>query len=111
MAWYLKVIKNYVGFKGRSRRKEFWMFLLINAIIISLIDLVTKQFSIFSDVYSLVVLLPTIAVFSRRLHDTGKSAWWMLMAFIPIVGIILLLIFMSLDSQAGDNQYGKNPKI
>ena len=119
MNWYLKVLKNYTGFEGRARRKEYWMFFLINiiiSIVLVIIDsktgLINQEvgYGLFSGIYTLGVLLPSIAVSMRRLHDTGRSGWWLLISFIPLIGIIVLFVFMVLDSQVEDNQYGSNPK-
>lgn len=112
MEWYLKVIRNYIGFQGRARRTEYWMFTLFNvifSIVIGLLDSILDLHSGLSGLYSLAVLLPSIAVGVRRLHDTGRSGLWLLLGFIPIVGAIVLLVFMCQDSQ-DDNQYGPNPK-
>lgn len=114
LGWYLKVLKNYVGFQGRARRKEYWMFVLVNVIIsiaISILDSIANLSSVLSIIYSLAVLLPTLAVGVRRLHDTGRSGWAILLGLIPLVGPIILIVFMSQDSQENDNQYGPNPKI
>ena len=119
MNWYLDVLKKYAVFSGRARRKEYWMFFLFNLIItvvLILIDSLMGTFSpqaglgLLSGLYSLAVLIPSIAVTVRRLHDTGRSGWWILIGLIPIIGTIVLLIFMVLDSQPGENQYGPNPK-
>ncbi|HEY8160016.1 MAG TPA: DUF805 domain-containing protein [Methylobacter sp.] len=120
MNWYLEVLKKYAVFKGRARRKEYWYFLLIStviSIVLVLIDSVTGTLSeeagigLLSGIYSLAVLIPGISVAIRRLHDTDRSGWWFLIALIPIIGGIVLLIFMVLDSAPGDNQYGPNPKV
>ncbi|MGM0877452.1 MAG: DUF805 domain-containing protein [Bacillota bacterium] len=113
MEWYLKVLKNYVGFKGRARRKEYWMFALFSVIIsivLSIIELAIDIESIFSGLYSLAILLPSLAVTVRRLHDIGRSGWWLLIGIIPVIGAIVLLVLSCLDSQEGDNKYGPNPK-
>lgn len=114
MEWYLKVLKNYVGFTGRARRKEYWMFFLFNAIIslvLTLLDKLLHIGTLLTTLYSLAVLLPSLSVAVRRLHDTGRSGWWLFIALIPIIGAIILLVFMCLDSQPGDNKYGPNPKM
>lgn len=105
MEWYLKVLRNYAGFDGRARRKEFWMFFLINLIInYALMFIGVKMgFAMLSTLYGLAVLIPYLAVFARRMHDVGKSGWYML---IPIYNIILA----ATDSQNGSNEYGPNPK-
>ncbi|NOU99404.1 DUF805 domain-containing protein [Paenibacillus planticolens] len=113
MDWYLKVLKDYVGFSGRARRKEYWMFVLFNAIvaiILAILEYMLGLKSVLTGIYSLAVLLPSLAVSFRRLHDTGRSAWWILIGLIPVVGSIVLLVFDCLDSEPGDNQYGPNPK-
>lgn len=113
MEWYLKVLQNYVGFSGRARRKEYWMFVLFNfiaGIILGIIEAVIGLPGILSGLYSLAILIPSLAVVFRRLHDTGKSGWWILISLVPIAGSIILLVFMCLDSDAGTNKYGPNPK-
>ncbi|MGM9926617.1 MAG: DUF805 domain-containing protein [Bacillus sp. (in: firmicutes)] len=116
MKWYLKVLKNYVEFSGRARRKEYWMFALINAIILLCINLtenfvgVTSSIVIISLVYNTAVLIPSIAVTVRRLHDAGFSGWVALIILIPVLGWIAIIIFMLLDSAEGSNKYGPNPK-
>ena len=113
MDWYLLVIQRYVEFTGRSRRQEYWMFVLFNliiAIVLSVIENAIGLKGFFSTIYSLAVLLPSLGVSVRRLHDTNRSGWWLLIALIPLVGAIVLLVFMVQDSQPGANEYGANPK-
>lgn len=112
MNWYLTVLQQYAVFSGRARRKEYWMFILINAIIAAAISTVDGMLSTvdLGLIYSLVVLIPTIAVTVRRLHDTDRSGWWILISLIPLVGGIVLLVFMAIDGTPGKNQYGSNPK-
>lgn len=112
MNWYVDVLKNYVGFSGRARRQEYWMFALINLgilIVLDVIGLVTKLPEI-SLVYGLAVLLPGLAVSFRRLHDTGKSAWWLLILLVPLVGAIVIIVFTATEGVRGDNAYGPDPK-
>lgn len=113
MQWYFKVLKNYVGFQGRARRKEYWMFTLFS-IIFSLIFIILEEIvnlsSVLSSIYSLAILLPSLAVGARRLHDTGRSGWWQLLPLIPIIGLIILIVFLCQDSQDNENKYGPNPK-
>lgn len=114
MEWYLKAFKNYAVFKGRARRKEYWMFVLFNlivAFVIGLIETLIGISSILSTLYSLAVLLPGLSITVRRLHDTGRSGWWILIGLIPIVGSIILLVFMCLDSDVNTNEHGANPKF
>lgn len=112
MEWYGKVISNYIGFTGRARRKEYWMFMLVNLIITLVLGILSSLFGseLLTKLYSLFIFLPSLAVTVRRLHDTGKSGWWVLIGLIPIVGFIVLLIFTCIDSDPGTNQYGENPK-
>lgn len=116
MSWFLMALKKYAVFGGRSRRKEYWFFVLfsfIGAIIIGALQQVNGLMqiaSLLSAVYSLGLLIPSLAAASRRLHDTGRSAWWLLLVLIPLIGGIILIIFMVFDSQPGDNKYGPNPK-
>ncbi|QFF98434.1 DUF805 domain-containing protein [Psychrobacillus glaciei] len=113
MAWYFKVLKNYVGFTGRARRTEYWMFTLINTIIsfiLYFLGVFADSVSFLPVLYELAIFLPALAVLIRRLHDTGRSGWWVLISFIPFVGSIIILVFTFLDSQENDNKYGQNPK-
>lgn len=118
MNWYLGVLKKYAVFNGRARRKEYWYFVLFNfiaCIILTAIDVLTGTYSaqthmgLLGSVYTLAVLLPSIAVGVRRLHDTGRSGWWLFLALIPVAGLALLVFFL-LDSKPGENQYGPSPK-
>lgn len=112
MNYYIDAFKNYVNFKGRARRKEYWMFVLFNfivAIVLSIIDSLIG-ITILSTIYSLAVIIPSLALCFRRLHDIGKSGAWILLGLIPLVGEIILIVFFCTDSQAGENQYGPNPK-
>ena len=119
MEWYLGVLKKYAVFTGRARRKEYWFFVLFNliaTIVLSMIDGMLGMYDaaagigVLSGIYGLGVLIPSIAVGIRRLHDTDRSGWWLLLAFIPLIGAIVLLVFMVLDSTPGDNRFGPNPK-
>jgi uncharacterized membrane protein YhaH (DUF805 family) len=119
MNWYLEVLKKYAVFSGRAQRAELWFFVLFNLIIALLLRYVDGMTGTVSEqtgvgllggIYSLAILLPSIAVAVRRLHDTGRTGWWLLIGFIPVIGSIVLLVFYVLDSQPGDNEYGPNPK-
>lgn len=112
MNYYLAVLKNYVGFDGRARRKEYWMFVLVNFFIslaIGLIGVVTKM-DFLQYIYSLAILLPSIAVSIRRMHDIGKSGAYILVSLIPIIGWIWFLILLASEGENASNQYGENPK-
>jgi uncharacterized membrane protein YhaH (DUF805 family) len=113
MGWYISVLKQYAVFEGRARRKEYWMFSLFNFVIviaIGIIESVIGTDGVIYSLYLLLILIPSIAVTIRRLHDTGRSGWWLLVAFIPLVGSITLLVFLVLDSETENNHYGANPK-
>lgn len=114
MQWYLEVLKKYVVFSGRARRKEYWFFMLFNAIIslvLGVIDgAIGADVSILGGLYALAVFLPSLAVTFRRLHDTDRSGWWLLISLIPLVGAIVLLVFMCLDGNRGQNRFGADPK-
>lgn len=120
MNWYLKVLRQYADFSGRARRKEYWMFALINFIIAFVLGMIDGMvgsadpltgYGFISGVYALAVLIPGIAVSVRRLHDIGKSGWMLLIVLIPIIGVIWLLVLLLTDSEAGTNKYGANPKL
>ncbi|MDV3351166.1 DUF805 domain-containing protein [Leptolyngbyaceae cyanobacterium CCMR0082] len=111
MEWYIKVLKNYAVFEGRARRKEYWMFVLFNflaALCLGFIEGFLGAFSntdqsILSFIYNLAVLIPSIAVGIRRMHDVDRSGWWILC---PIVN----LVFAVTDGTAGSNKFGPDPK-
>lgn len=114
MNWYLQVLKKYTVFTGRAQRQEYWMFFLFNMIItiaIGFLEGFTGTLGMIGIIYSLAILLPGLAVSIRRLHDTNRSGWWLLIGLIPLLGTIVLLVFMALDSHPEENQYGPNPKL
>ena len=118
MKWYIEVMRKYAVFSGRARRQEYWMFVLSNVIIVVFLGIIDGMAdsdfegsrSTLTTLYVLATLIPFLAVGVRRLHDTGRSGWWMLIGVIPIIGAIVLLICIIQDSQLMDNQYGPNPK-
>jgi uncharacterized membrane protein YhaH (DUF805 family) len=124
MNYYTDVLKKYAVFSGRARRKEYWLFALWNFIIVLVFDalmfvfgmmgnsgtILTQLVSVVGCLYVLAIILPSLGVFVRRLHDTGRTGWWILIGLIPVIGGIVLLIFSVMDSQPGDNKYGPNPK-
>lgn len=115
MNWYLDVLKNkYALFSGRASRQEFWMFALINfliAIAIGVVEGIIGTGGIVGLIYNLAILVPSIAVGVRRMHDTNRSGWWLLINLIPLIGFIIYIVFAVQDSDAGDNSYGANPKV
>jgi uncharacterized membrane protein YhaH (DUF805 family) len=113
MNWYVEALKKYAVFSGRSRRKEYWMFTLVNfviAVVIGFIEGLIGGPGFIGTIYALAVLTPGLAVGIRRLHDTGRSAWWVLIGLVPLIGAIVLIIFLVQDSNPGENRYGPNPK-
>lgn len=112
MNWYVDVLKKYAVFSGRARRQEYWMFFLFNLIIAIVLAVVGRIIgtSILSAVYSLAVLLPGLGVAVRRLHDTDRSGWWILIGLIPLVGAIILIVFLASEGKQQPNEYGPNPK-
>jgi uncharacterized membrane protein YhaH (DUF805 family) len=114
MHWYTDVLKKYTVFGGRAARPEFWWFTLINIIIAILIAtlagaLLGRGGLVIYYLYDLAVLLPGLAVTFRRLHDTDKSGWWILISIVPIVGSIVLIVFLASAGTPGDNRYGPVP--
>jgi uncharacterized membrane protein YhaH (DUF805 family) len=119
MNWYLEVLKKYAVFSGRARRKEYWLFFLFNVIIALVLGFIDgaagladgqSGYGPLGGLYTLAIFIPGIAVSVRRLHDTDHSGWWLFIALVPLIGAIVLLVFMVRDSQQGQNQYGPNPK-
>ncbi len=113
-------IQRYAQFSGRSRRMEYWMFavgLIGVSIVISIVEtmlglagMVGGAIGPISALFTLATLIPSIACAVRRLHDQDKSGWWLLLAFVPVLGALVLLVFMFLPGTSGDNQYGADPK-
>ncbi len=108
MNWYMTVLKKYAEFNGRARRTEFWMFVLINAIIGWALNFVGMMLlgesgGMLGFIYNLAVLLPSIGVGIRRMHDTNRSGWWILLPFVNIY-------FWILEGDRGPNKYGPDPK-
>ena len=113
MNGYLATLKKYADFNGRARRTEYWLFVLFSmviAMVLGVVDYVLGTPGIIGLIFALAILIPSIAVGVRRLHDTDRSGWWLLIAFIPIIGTIALLIFLLLNGTPGDNRFGSNPK-
>lgn len=119
MRWYLRVIQKYADFEGRARRKEFWMFMFVHALVsmaCGFLDVLLGTWSddlgsgLFVTVYNFAVLIPVVAVSVRRLHDVGRSGWWYLIWFVPGIGWLIFLVMMLIDSDEGPNEYGPNPK-
>ena len=113
MNYYLEAVKKYATFSGRARRKEYWMYILFNAIfaiVATIVDSIIGTSGIIAGIYELAFLIPTLAVGVRRLHDLGKSGFWYFISLVPVIGGIWFIVLMCLDGQPGENQYGSNPK-
>ncbi len=120
MSWYILVLKKYAVFNGRAQRKEYWYFSLFHFIILSALMLVMlltvavdapSFLGVLYLLYGLATLLPNIGVSIRRMHDTGRSGWWLFIGNVPLVGSIVLLGFLASDGEAGTNKYGPSPKL
>ena len=128
MKYYLKVLQNYVNFKDRARRSEYWFFVLFNVIFIAIAAILDNllgttfkmdtgngvldlHYGYLYVLYALAVFLPGLAVSVRRLHDVGKSGWFYLIVLIPIIGWIWILVLFFTDSVSGENKWGANPKV
>jgi uncharacterized membrane protein YhaH (DUF805 family) len=118
MNWYVAVLKKYAEFTGRARRREYWLFALFNLLIFVVLVVIDAKggmmnpmgLGVLSGLYSLAVFVPSLAVAVRRLHDTDRSGWWLLILLIPLIGAIVFLVFMLLDSQPDENRHGPSPK-
>jgi uncharacterized membrane protein YhaH (DUF805 family) len=119
MDWFLIAWNRAADFKGRSRRKEYWIFTLFNCLVCIVLMIPYMAFArtgigtfffilLFS--YELASIVPLLSCSVRRLHDIGKSGWWLLIYLIPLVGLILI-VFFALDGEPGANEYGPNPKF
>jgi len=111
---YLSVLKNYAKFDGRARRREYWMFTLVNVAVYFVLNILATQVSPYIGfvalAYMLGILVPSIAVAIRRMHDIGKSGWWVLIALVPLIGGIWFLVLSVTAGQSGSNAYGADPK-
>ena len=117
MEMFIKVVRdNYINFEGRARRKEFWMFTLVYTIIalatmgIDSVLFPEAELVNLNLLFTLGLLPPSIGVGVRRLHDTNKSGWWLLLSLLLLIGWVWILILYCLDSDIGDNDYGSSDK-
>ena len=117
MQYFIKAFKNYAVFKGRTSRKEFWMFVLFN-IIFSFAAVALDRilgfsnetgYGVLSTIFSLVMILPALGAEVRRLHDIGKSGWWIFITLVPLIGGIWLIVLLAKMGDAGENAYGPEP--
>jgi len=123
MHWFTDVItKRYAQFSGRARRKEFWMFTLFSFVISLVLGILDRLFGldfenngvssggVLETIFGLAVLIPSLAVAIRRLHDGGRSGWWILINLVPCIGWIWYIVLQAQEGNPGDNQYGPDPK-
>ena len=112
MEYFTGALKQYADFNGRARRKEYWMFILFYMILYVALTVVGAVIGtvLLSTLFTLALLVPSISIAARRLHDTGRSGWWQLIALIPLIGAIVLIVFLAQDSH-DENGYGPNPKM
>lgn len=114
---FMAVIKNYAGFSGRAGRREYWMFYLVYLVIYAALaiasailpDALGSVFGILVLVFAVGLLIPSIAVGIRRLHDSDHSGWWLLIALIPLIGIFWLLYLLIIEGTPGSNRFGASP--
>ncbi len=120
MNWYLKCLRQYFDLEGRARRKEYWMFTLFNVIFAIVLRFLDDLFGtvssdgrigLFGGIYIIAVLIPSLAVSVRRLHDIGKSGWYYLIGLIPIVGPLILLVWFCTEGERNSNGWGEDPKM
>jgi len=120
MHYYLKALQSYATFNGRARRSEYWNFIFVNLIFSFIAIIADHIFRIampligygpITFLYSLAVFCPALGVLVRRLHDVGKSGWFGLIIFIPLVGLVWLFVLLVSEGNAGENEYGTNPKV
>ncbi|MNV70913.1 Inner membrane protein YhaI [compost metagenome] len=120
MKWYLQALKHYAVFEGRAPRREYWIFVLCQILMVLAISAVERALAIanpeilfgwYTAGFLLLTLLPALAVSIRRLHDTGRSGWWGLLHAVPVIGTLLLQPFMLAAGASGRNRYGTAPKL
>lgn len=119
MHWVQTVLKKYAVFSGRAQRAEYWYFVLfyvIGYVVLGLLDGSLRSpdedsgYGLLTGLFALALLIPSLAVGVRRLHDTDRSGWWLLLMFVPLIGAIVLLVFTVQDGTRGDNRFGPDPK-
>lgn len=124
MQWYIRAFRRYATFSGRAYRQEYWLFILWSMVVSLLCSIIDRaaglliveetyyEIGVLQLLYFLVVLVPTLAVTARRLQDTGRSGWWQLVGWlVPIVGLILMIVWLATPGITGPNRYGPDPRI
>ncbi len=112
MSWFIEALKKYAVFSGRARRKEYWMYTLFVCIfyVVFLGIGLAVDHPLIGVLFYLAILVPSLAVTVRRLHDTGRTGWWVLIGLVPLVGAIVMLVFLCSEGESGANKFGANPK-
>lgn len=114
MNWFLAALSNYADFSGRARRSEYWYFILFYLLIYVALAITSEVIGsvgyILTLVFIVAMIIPSLSVGVRRLHDIDRSGWWLLISLIPLIGAIVLIVFAVQDSQPGENRFGSNPK-
>lgn len=113
MDYFLAALKKYATFSGRARRKEYWfffLFVLIISVVLNVAEAMLGTGGIIAGLFGLGMLVPNVAVTIRRLHDTDRSGWWILINLVPVIGWIVSLVFMCMAGTVGDNRFGPDPK-
>ena len=113
MNYYLDVLKKYAVFSGRATRAEYWYFVLFNILIAIVLGVIAEMIKlpIISIIYALAIIVPSLAVLVRRLHDIGKSGWWFFIELVPVIGFIWLIVLLATGGNSGANKYGADPKV
>ena len=118
MGWFISVVKNF-SFKGRARRKEYWMFVLFTVLVTALLMFADERLDFFSEnndpdiltlIFLLMIVIQALAVSVRRMHDTGRTGWWLLIQFVPYIGTVIWFVLSVLNGKEGENRYGPDPK-
>ncbi|SHO58376.1 DUF805 domain-containing protein [Vibrio quintilis] len=113
MNWFIAAFKKYTVFSGRARRKEYWMFylfMIIFMIVTGILDGLIGSYGLITGIFCLALILPSLSVTVRRLHDTGRSGWWFFITLVPLVGAIVFFVFTVQAGSFGENEYGPDPK-
>lgn len=117
MKYYSICLSKFADFSSRARRREYWTFALVNCLIAMLLLILGLAFgedspasNIMVTIFYLIMLVPNLSVSVRRLHNIGKSGWYMFLSLIPLIGGLILLVWSLMDSEPGENQYGENPR-
>jgi uncharacterized membrane protein YhaH (DUF805 family) len=116
MKWYLQALKNYAVFRGRARRREYWLFewgnvLIFMALIVTGRLVHARHVGLLPSLYIAAIVIPSLSSLVRRLHDTNRSGWWFFITLVPVIGPLMIASFTLTDSNPGENRFGPNPKI